>query len=126
MMGSLALLLGGAGWSWEMVFRLAASQWVTGFLTGGAFSVVLALAYRNKRLSEINASGFALFGGFVAVVFSLIVPGAAPFVAAVLGGATAGGTIKVAQRAAQKLRDASPEALLGEHEESSTLPAEAT
>ena len=46
-----------------------------GFVTGGAFSLYVIAAFRDKRLEDISPTRFALGGGLVAVLLSLGVIG---------------------------------------------------
>ena len=94
-----------------------------GFLSGGAFSLYLGVAGRNKRLDELSAIRIGL-GGAVAAALVLPIYGVAVFgtpgdfrlwadvlipssIAFVLGGATAFSTVKIAQRGDRILAEAS-------------------
>jgi hypothetical protein len=88
-----------------------------GFVAGGTFSTYLGLAHRNKRLDELRPRRFALvgaiFSGLLVPTFTIL-PGLGMFLggsfngamaggialAAALGGLTAFGTVKAAQKAA--------------------------
>ena len=84
---------------------------VMGGVVGGAFSVFLSLFYRGRRLSELRALRFGIGGGIMAGMFvtGILLTGGGlavlPFIiedalmAAVFGGLTAGGSVKLAQRA---------------------------
>ena len=118
---SLLHLLGlGPGVSfWRFAAVVAQNFAGVGFLSGGAFSLFLGVAGRNKRLDELNAGLFGLGGavtaGLFLPVFTLVVNGlgGVPFslaataiisgIAATLAGATAYGTIKIAQTGSRQL-----------------------
>lgn len=103
-----------------------------GFLGGGAFSVYLGIVGRNKRLEELNATRFGLGGAVVAGAFvpvfttllfgvgGLSMPLAATVtmtgMAALMGGVTAFGTIKIAQRGAREITGPSMRELEAEQE----------
>ena len=55
--------------SWLQMFALAVKFGVIGTIAGGAFSAVIGLVYRGRRLSEINWIRFALGGAVVTGVF---------------------------------------------------------
>jgi hypothetical protein len=96
---------------------IARTFFAMGFVAGGSFSTYLGLAYRNKGFDELRPGKFALLG---AVLGGLLVPtfeffpgnalllglpfpeamAAGVALAATLGGATAYGTVKIAQHAA--------------------------
>jgi hypothetical protein len=119
----------------DAALRGAAMFAVMGTIAGGAFSTFIRLRYHGHRLSDISWVRFAIAG---AVVTGLFVPSfiivmrfltGDPFlpleallkngiVGAVLGGAAAGATLKLAQVAKQlppgRGRHDQPEALEGE------------
>jgi len=114
--------------------RIAASLAGMGFVAGGAFSAYLGLS-PAKKLEELDPRVMGvlggLFGGAMVPIFgwlpaaiSILGPsfpvsvGSAVVVAGVLGGATAVGSVKVAQAAALKAgEDSSPRLDSGsEHE----------
>lgn len=100
--------------TWLDVFRSAAKFGVMGTIAGGAFSTFIGLWYRGRRFSEINWVKFGLGGGIVTGLFvptfiivarwlsgddflpvrHLLFNGA---VGAVLGGAAAAVSMKIAQ-----------------------------
>jgi hypothetical protein len=102
--------------SWAGVLGLAVRFGIVGFIAGGAFATFIRLRYRGRRLSEISWVRFGMAGG---VVTGLFVPaflqtmnllsgdGLVPWAlvlddaltTAVLGGAAAGGSLRLAQRA---------------------------
>lgn len=116
--GVMALV--GAQISWSETWRLAARLSVIGGLSGAAFSLFIGLAYRGRRLSDLNWLRFGLGGGVVAGLF---VPGfmlvmrtiagdgplalhnylTSGLIAAAFGSVAAGASLKVAQRADQLL-----------------------
>ena len=51
---------------------------VVGFVTGGAFSLYVATAFRDERVQDLRPARFALGGGLVAVLLSLGVLGMVP------------------------------------------------
>ena len=118
---------------WLFILKLATIIGVTGSLTGGAFSAFLGFAYRDRSLLEIKVRRFALGGAIIAGLFSPVVAVIAGTLtgtglasgnligvgamAALLGGVTAGGTIKLAQRAARKLSEAAVDELETEQDE---------
>ena len=122
---------------WTVILSFSANLGVVGFLVGGGFSAFLSLVYRNRSLLEINAGRFALGGAVVAAFLSLIlVPIAvtstglgaslADLVAggvfpAVLGGITAGATIKLAQAATRRLAQPAADQLEAEQQEALAL-----
>ena len=88
-----------------------------GFVAGGSFSTYLGLAYRNKGFDELRPGKFALLGAvlggllvptfefFPGIVLFLGLPfpeamAAGVALAVTLGGATAYGTVRIAQHAA--------------------------
>lgn len=87
---------------------------IIGVITGAAFSSLVPLVYRGRRLSEISPVRFGIAGGIVAGVFvplflqamNVVSGGAIPWalvlddapIAAVLGGLAAGGSLALAQR----------------------------
>lgn len=106
--------------SWEAVLMTAFRGGIIGGIAGAAFSTVIGLLYRGRRLSEINWIRFGLGG---AIATGLFVPvflqfmnllsgdGMVPMglvlddipLAAVLGGVAAGGSLKLAQHAEKAL-----------------------
>lgn len=119
-LGSVLGIAGILTSSWEGVLLTAFRGGIIGGIAGAAFSTVIGLLYRGRRLSEINWVRFGLGG---AVVTGLFVPvflqfmnllsgdGMVPMglvlddipLAAVLGGVAAGGSLKLAQHAEKKL-----------------------
>jgi len=98
---------------WWVAFAIAKAVGVTGFITGGAFSLYLGIVHRDRQLHELRAGRLALAGAVIAAVLSvsllvlnggLILPIQAlvgdGLIAALLGAVTAGGTIRLSQRAA--------------------------
>src|SRR5262249_10146387 len=102
--------------SWVYGLGLAARMGIIGFVAGGAFSSVIRLVYRGRRLRDINWVRFGIAGGIVTGVFvplflqtmNLVTGGG--LVAwslvlddgiwgAVFGAIAAGGSLKLAQRA---------------------------
>jgi len=118
---------------WTVIFSFSANLGVVGFLVGGGFSAFLSLAYRDRSLLEINAGRFALAGAVVAAVLSPIVQlvavtstglgaslgdlVAGGLFPAVLGGITAGATIKLAQSASSRLAQPAADELEAERQE---------
>lgn len=103
--------------SWLDGLGMAVRLGVAGVIAGGAFSGVIRLLYRGRRLSEISSVRFGIAGGVVAGLFvplfletmSLLTGGGfVPLalvtddavITAVLGGLAAGASLKLAQRAA--------------------------
>jgi hypothetical protein len=96
---------------------IAKNLFAMGFVAGGTFSTYLGLAHRNKGLDELRPRRFALvgavFSGLLVPTFTVL-PGLGILLggsfngamaggialAAALGGATAFGTVKIAQNAA--------------------------
>ena len=101
--------------AWRAILLVSANAGVTGFLTGGVFSAFLAYAYRKRSLLDIRVGRFALAGAVIAAVFSRALSGVAGvtvgvgglvaggILPALLGGATAGVTLKMAQGASRRL-----------------------
>ena len=87
-----------------------------GFLAGGGFSAFLALAYRERRLLDINIGWFALGGAVVAGVGGAVIANGA-LLGAIFGGVTAAGTIKLAKRASRRLSDSGLEELSAEQDQ---------
>ncbi len=101
------------GFSLSSALEYAATMAVVGFVTGGAFSLYVATAFRDKRLQDLSPARFALGGGLVAVLLSLGVLGVVTgfdvfllkdliwpiLLPAVLGSVTGYGSIKLAQKA---------------------------
>lgn len=99
--------------------RYATSMAVVGFVTGGAFSMYVAAAFRNQQLQDVSPGRFALGGALVAVLLSLgligIITGFEVFLLedlvipivmpAILGGATGYASIKLAKRALPSAED---------------------
>jgi hypothetical protein len=99
-------------WAEALVYALRAG--IVGAATGGAFSVVIALLYKGRRLSELSWIRFGIGGG---IVTGLFVPlflqtmnllsgdGLVPWelvlddglTMALFGGVAAGGSLKLAQ-----------------------------
>ena len=102
--------------SWEFVLRGATSMGGVGFLAGGGFSAFLALAYRERRLLDINIGWFALGGAVVAGVGGALIANGA-LLGAIFGGVTAAGTIKLAKRASRRLSDSALEELSAEQDQ---------
>jgi hypothetical protein len=108
------------GASWIGGLGLAARFGIWGVIAGGVFSTFIRLWYRGRRLSDINWVRFGLAGG---VLTGIAVPlllqtlnllsgdGLVPWNlvlddgiwTAVLGGAAAGGSLKLAQHAERAL-----------------------
>lgn len=101
---------------WGVAFAIAMNVGVTGFITGGAFSLYLSVVHRHRQLQELRAGRLALAGAVIAAVLSvgmlvmnggLILPIQAligdGLIAATLGALTAGGTIRLSQRASGRL-----------------------
>ncbi len=101
--------------SWEAGLDTAIRLGVMGVIAGGAFSSVIRLLYHGRRLSEISWVRFGIGGGVVAGLFVPVFlqlmnwlsgDGLVPLelvlddglLAAVFGGAAAGGSLKLAQR----------------------------
>jgi hypothetical protein len=109
---------------WVIALAIAKNLGVTGFFTGGVFSVYLGLAHHHHQLHDLRAGRMALVGaaiaagsslgllvatfGAVLTANALIVDG---LIAAVFGAITAGGTIGLSQRASRGLRGARLEGL---------------
>ncbi len=115
---------------WLFILKMAGIIGVTGFLTGGAFSAFLGFAYRDQPLLEIRVRRFALGGAIIAGLLSPVIAWVLTgtgialgnligvgYLAALLGGVTAGATIKLAQRAARKLAGAAIDELETEQDE---------
>ncbi len=114
----LAIL--GDGFSWSDAWRAAARNGVVGGLVSVAFSGVVGLLYRGRRLSDIS---WVRFGAGGAIVAGLMLPAimllgrtisgdgplpmekwiASALVAAAFGGVAAGASMKLAQRGAPRL-----------------------
>jgi hypothetical protein len=114
---------------WLVALAIAKNVGVTGFLTGGVFSLYLGVVHRQRQLHELRAGRLAFAGAVIAAVLSvgtlvlnggLILPIQAlvgdGLIAALLGAVTAGGTIRLSQRASGRLRGDAPDALEGERE----------
>jgi len=114
----------------------------TGFLTGGAFSAFLRLAFRDRDVLSLKAGPLSIGGALAAAVASLPVALLSPIMwgwsvttagfvagaaaAAVLGGATAFSTIRIAQRAARELAAPTTAALESEQEDAMKLLGDAS
>jgi hypothetical protein len=106
--------------SWGAVLETAVNFGIIGTVAGGAFSALIRLRYHGRDLLEISATRFGVSGGLLAGLFVpafiilgrmatgvgflpldvLVQSGA---LAAVLGGLTAGGSLKLAQKASLAL-----------------------
>ena len=96
----------------EEIFQFATSLGLTGAVVGASFSGLLRLAYRGKRLLDINSILFVMGGAVVAGVLSPIV-GGLPLYAIPFGAATAGITLAVAKSAERRqLKEGGGEAML--------------
>ena len=102
--------------SWGLVLRAATSMGSVGFLAGGGFSAFLALAYRDRRLLDINIGWFALGGAVVGGVGGGVIANGV-LLGAVFGGVTAAATIKLAKRASRRLSDSALEELSAEQDQ---------
>ena len=106
--------------SWLDAVGMAIRIAVIGTVSGGAFSTVIGLLYRGRRLSEISPVRFGVAGGVVTGVFVplflqamnlLSGDGMVPMAlvlddavwTAVFGGVAAGATLRLAQRADRAL-----------------------
>ncbi len=109
-------VIGVLSFSWAGVFEWAIRAGIIGTVTGGAFSIFVGLLYHGKRLSDLSWVRFGIGGG---IVTGLFVPlflqtmnllsgsGLVPWelvlddavLTAFLGGAVAGGSLKLAQLA---------------------------
>jgi len=112
---------------WQFALVVAQNFAGVGFLSGGAFSLFLGVAGRNKSLDELNAGLFGLGGALAAglflPLFTIAVNGLGGFpvslaattimsgVAATLAGVTAYGTIKIAQGGSRQISGGSMGAL---------------
>ncbi|MFC1661132.1 hypothetical protein ACFL3S_06720 [Gemmatimonadota bacterium] len=107
-------VLGVVSWSWAEVVGLAMRAGIVGGVVGGAFAGVIRLLYHGRRLSKISWVRFGIGGGvFAGVVLPLLwqsmnlLSGNGPvpwelvlddaLLTAFLGGAAAGGSMKLAQ-----------------------------
>ncbi|HEX8359855.1 MAG TPA: hypothetical protein VF613_07105 [Longimicrobium sp.] len=105
---------------WADGLMVAARLGFAGFLVGGAFSAAVRLLYQGRRLSQLSPVRFGIAGGLVAGAFvplflqamnllsgGEMVPMALVLddgvLAALFGGAVAGGSIKLAQNADAQL-----------------------
>lgn len=112
--------------SWHDGFGLAARFGIVGFVAGAAFSTVVGLAYRGRRVADISWWRFGIAGGVVTAVFvplflqtmNLISDGhLVPWNlvlddsiwTGVLGAVAAGGSLKFAQRSLASRSDESEE-----------------
>lgn len=57
---------------WRAIFRFATPVAAIGAVTGGAFSAYIAANFRNSRLHELSPGRFALGGGLVTTLLSLL------------------------------------------------------
>lgn len=100
--------------TWTEVLEYAVRAGIVGVAAGGAFSLVIGLLYRGRRLSEISWVRFGIAGGVVTGIFVplflqamnlLSGDGLVPWElvlddgvwTAAFGGVAAGGTLKLAQ-----------------------------
>ena len=107
-------VLGVFTWSWAEVVGYAMRAGIVGGVAGGVFAVVIRLLYHGRRLSEISWVRFGIGGGVFAGLFLplflqtmnlLSGSGFVPWelllddvlVTALLGGAAASGSMKLAQ-----------------------------
>lgn len=107
-------ILGVVSWSWAEVVGLAMRAGIVGGVAGGVFAGVIRLLYHGRHLSEISWVRFGIGGGVFAGVFLplfmqamnlLSGSGLVPWelvlddalLTAFLGGAAAGGSMKLAQ-----------------------------
>lgn len=107
-------ILGVVSWSWAEVLGLAMRAGIVGGIAGGVFAGVIRLLYHGRKLSEISWVRFGLGGGVFAGVFLplfmqamnlLSGHGLVPWglvlddalLTGFLGGAAAGGSMKIAQ-----------------------------
>ena len=127
---------------WQYILYSAVNSGITGFLTGGAFSAYLGLAYRNRTILDIRVGRFALGGAIVAGLLSPVINLSAglwarasglPLLAALgpgiiwaslFGGVTAGAMIKLAQGASRQIASGSVSALEAEQAEALSLLGE--
>jgi hypothetical protein len=110
-------ILGVVSWSWTEVLGLAMRAGIFGGVVGGVFAGVIRLLYHGRQLSEISWVRFGIGGGvFAGVVLPLFLQamnllsgnGLVPWelvlddalLTAFLGGAAAGGSMKLAQLSA--------------------------
>jgi hypothetical protein len=111
---------------WLDAIVLAGKFGIIGGVTGAAFSLVIGLLYRGRRLSEISAVRFGAGGGIMAALFVpaffqamnlLSGDGMVPMGqvlddsvwAVVFGGVAAGVSLKLAQRVDRMLSAAGPD-----------------
>lgn len=111
-----------AGFSWEEALGLAIRVGFAGAIAGVAFSTFIRLLYHGRRLSELSWVRFGIGGGLVTGLFVPVFlqtmnwlsgDGLVPWElvlddglwTAVLGGVTAGGSLKLAQLADTALPD---------------------
>ena len=123
-----ALRVAGEPVSWHNAWQNAARAGVVGGLTSVAFSGVIGLLYRGRRLSEISWVRFGVGGGVVAglvlpaiMLVGRTVSGDGPLpmekwissalLAAVFGGIAAGASLKLAQLGGTRLPAGSQDAL---------------
>jgi len=104
---------------WALILAISTSSAASGFITGLAFSAYLRITCSERSLLDLRAGRLALGGGGVAAGVSLLwslgfqlstglsVPLATLVLGSifplVLGGVTAGGSIRAAQHAARRL-----------------------
>ncbi len=98
---------------WSNALTYGAQMAAVGFLTGGAFSMYVTATFRDKGVQELSPGRFALGGGLIAVLLSLVSLAVAPgldvlllgdlvvplVMAGFLGGGTGYASIKLARRA---------------------------
>ena len=122
--GAVFAVLGAVGLlppvDWGEALSWAVRFGVVGFVAGGAFSGVVGLLYRGRRLSELSLPRFAVGGGVVTAVFVplflqtmnlLSGDGLVPWElvlddsvwTGVLGAVVAGGSLKLARMADRAL-----------------------
>ena len=108
--------------SWHNGLGLAARFGIIGFVAGTVFSTIVGVAYRGRRLAEINWVKFGLAGGAITAVvvplflqtMNLLTDG--HFIpwhlvlddslwTGALGAVAAGGSLKFAQRSSSSLRE---------------------
>ena len=123
---------------WLDAIAVAGRFGVMGGIVGGAFSLVIGLLYRGRRLSHINWVRFGIGGGVVAGVFvpafmtvARLLSGDAflplqelltnGLLAAAFGAVAAGGSLRLAQRA-QTLPSGTGHDQLGPPESTHRLP----
>jgi hypothetical protein len=114
-------LIGVLSWPWVEVLEYAVRAGILGGVVGGAFSVFIRLFYHGRRLTEISWVRFGIGGGVFAglglplflqamnflsgdgfVAWNLLLDDA--ILTTFLGGAAAGGSMKLAQLADRTLQ----------------------